>query len=175
LTPSKIVKICDKFKLGEHSKLLFKAKMSAAEVKKEEPKTPVPAVKPSGPSSGPSPSGSRGGGRGGAGGPMRGGRGGFQRGGHQGGHPYQRGSGRGGGPQRGRAKNPNIFQNSKLLQNIYSKKFAKSHRFCPALQGYRSNFPTFFQFLKKYSSVQGLEHNHDFCTMFQRHAMSSPS
>jgi len=43
--------------------------MSAAEVKKEEPKTPV-AVKSSGPSAGPSPSGSRGGGRGGAGGPI---------------------------------------------------------------------------------------------------------
>ena len=83
--------------------------MSAAEVKKEEPKTPV-AVKPSGPSAGPSPSGSRGGGRGGAGGPMRGGRGGFQRGGHQGGHPYQRGGGRGGGPQRGRAKKTTYFR-----------------------------------------------------------------
>ena len=104
--------------------------MSAAEVKKEEPKTPVASVKPSGPSAGPSPSGSRGGGRGGPGGPMRGGRGGFQRGGHQGGHPYQRGGGRGGGPQRGRAKK-NFFHNLKLLQ-----KFVKSKRI-------------FFQFLKK--------------------------
>ena len=146
MTPSKIVKICDKFKLGEHSKLLFKAKMSAAEVKKEEPKTPVPAVKPSGPSSGPSPSGSRGGGRGGAGGPMRGGRGGFQRGGHQGGHPYQRGSGRGGGPQRGRAKNPNIFQNSKLLQIFTLKNSRNRSGFAQRCRGTVAISRLFFNF-----------------------------
>ena len=104
--------------------------MSAAEVKKEEPKTPVASVKPSGPSAGPSPSGSRGGGRGGPGGPMRGGRGGFQRGGHQGGHPYQRGGGRGGGPQRGRAKK-NLFSQFKIAAKIREIK------------------TDFFQFLKK--------------------------
>ena len=86
------------------NQIRYKAKMSAADVKKEEPKTPVAsAEKPAG-NAGPSSSGSRGGGRGGGGGPMRGGRGGFQRGGQGGGHPYQRGGGRGGGPQRGRAK-----------------------------------------------------------------------
>ena len=96
--------------------------MSAADVKKEEPKTPVAAAeKPAG-NAGPSPSGSRGGGRGGGGGPMRGGRGGFQRGGQGGGgHPYQRGGGRGGGgPQRGRAK---IFKPLNLnLHESYPKK-----------------------------------------------------
>ena len=94
--------------------------MSAADVKKEEPKTPVAAAeKPAG-NAGPSPSGSRGGGRGGGGGPMRGGRGGFQRGGQGGGgHPYQRGGGRG-GPQRGRAK---IFKLLNLnLHESYPKK-----------------------------------------------------
>ena len=97
--------------------------MSAADVKKEEPKTPV-ADKPSG--AGPSPSGGRGGGRGGAGGPMRGGRGGFQQRGGHGGHPYQRGGGRGGpgGPQRGRGR---VFRLN--IPVLFSKKAIVSHAF----------------------------------------------
>jgi len=118
--------------------------MSAADVKKEEPKTPVAAAEKSGGNAGPSPSGSRGGGRGGAGGPMRGGRGGFQRGGQGGGHPYQRGGGRGGGPQRGGGRGgASNNRNSMERQNMHGG-------------GPRGNFD---RVLDKLNHIQGPTHD----------------